>query len=35
MVISIVGDMSKIRADLDKLGLGDPAMHDPYGVPLK
>lgn len=35
MVISIVGDMSKIRADLDKLGLGGAVMHDPYGMPLK
>jgi zinc protease len=35
MVISIVGDMSKIRGDLDKLGLGEPAMHDLYGLPLK
>jgi zinc protease len=31
MVIAVVGDMSKIRADLDKLGLGEPAMHDLYG----
>jgi predicted Zn-dependent peptidase len=35
MVISIVGDLSKIRGDLDKLGLGEPAMHDPDGMPLK
>jgi zinc protease len=35
MVISIVGDLSKIRGDLDKLGLGAPAMHDPDGMPLK
>jgi zinc protease len=34
MVISIVGDMSKVRTDLDKLGLGDPAMHDLYGAPV-
>jgi hypothetical protein len=33
-VIAIVGDMSKIRADLDKLGLGEPKMHDLYGLPL-
>lgn len=35
LIISIVGDMSKVRADLDKLSLGDPAMFDLYGVPLK
>ena len=35
MVISIVGDMTKIRGDLDKLKLGEPAMHDLYGIPLK
>jgi zinc protease len=35
MVISIVGDLSKIRGDLDKLGLGQPAMHDPDGMPLE
>ena len=35
MVISVVGDMSKVRADLDKLGLGEPAMHDLYGLPVK
>jgi zinc protease len=35
MVISIVGDLSKIRGDLDKLRLGDPAMHDPDGMPIK
>jgi predicted Zn-dependent peptidase len=34
MVISIVGDMAKIRADLDKLKLGEPAMHDLYGMPI-
>jgi predicted Zn-dependent peptidase len=34
LVISIVGDMSKVRADLDKLGLGEPAIHDLYGMPL-
>ncbi|HEU0033870.1 MAG TPA: pitrilysin family protein [Kofleriaceae bacterium] len=33
MAFSIVGDLSKIRADLDKLGLGEAAMHDLYGVP--
>lgn len=35
MVISIVGDMSKIKPDLDKLSLGDAEMHDLYGMPLK
>ncbi len=35
LVISIVGDMSKVRAELDKLGLGEPAMFDLYGMPLK
>ncbi len=35
MVVSIVGDMSKIKADIDKLGFGDAVMHDLYGVPLK
>ena len=34
MVFTIVGDMSKVRADLDKLGLGDAAMHDLYGMPV-
>jgi zinc protease len=34
MVISVVGDMSKVRGDLDKLGLGTPAMHDLYGLPV-
>jgi zinc protease len=34
-VIAIVGDLSKIKADIDKLGLGDAQMHDLYGVPLK
>jgi zinc protease len=34
MVISIVGDMSKIKADIDKLNLGEAAMHDLYGMPL-
>ena len=35
MVISIVGDMSKVRGEIDKLGFGDAAMHDLYGVPVK
>lgn len=34
MVFSIVGDLSKIKADVDKLGLGEAAMHDLYGTPL-
>ena len=34
LVISIVGDMSKVRADLDKLGLGEPTMYDLYGMPV-
>jgi predicted Zn-dependent peptidase len=34
MVIAIVGDVSKIKADVDKLGLGDAVMHDLYGVPV-
>ncbi|MEO8700724.1 MAG: pitrilysin family protein [Kofleriaceae bacterium] len=32
MVFSIVGDLSKTRADLDKLNLGEVALFDPYGV---
>jgi zinc protease len=35
LVVSIVGDLSKIKADLDKLGLGEAAMHDLYGMPVK
>ncbi len=34
MVFAIVGDLSKIKPDLDKLGLGAPLMHDLYGVPV-
>ena len=34
MVVAIVGDMAKIRADLDKLGLGVAAIHDLYGIAL-
>ncbi len=34
MVISIVGDLSKIKADIDKVGFGDAQMHDLYGMPL-
>jgi predicted Zn-dependent peptidase len=33
MAFSVVGDLSKIRAELDKLGLGEPALHDQYGMP--
>lgn len=35
LVVSVVGDMAKIKADLDKLGLGEAAVHDLYGIPLK
>ncbi len=34
LVISVVGDMAKVRADIDKLGLGAAAMHDLYGMAL-
>jgi len=34
MVFSIVGDMAKVRADVDKLNLGEAAMFDLYGMPL-
>ncbi len=34
LAITVVGDMSKVRADIDKLGLGEPAMFDLYGAPL-
>ncbi|HUS31241.1 MAG TPA: pitrilysin family protein [Kofleriaceae bacterium] len=34
-VVSIVGDLSKIKADIDKLGFGDALMHDLYGQPAK
>jgi len=34
MTVAVVGDLSKVRADLDKLGLGEPLLHDPYGVPM-
>jgi zinc protease len=34
MAVSVVGDMTKVRADIDKLGLGDAVMFDLYGVPL-
>jgi predicted Zn-dependent peptidase len=35
LVFSVVGDMSKIRADLDKLALGEPATFDLYGTAQK
>ena len=35
LVVSVVGDMTKIKADLDKLGLGDAAAHDLYGIAQK
>lgn len=34
MVFAVVGDMAKVRADLDKLNLGDPELRDLYGMPL-
>ena len=34
MVFAIVGDMAKVRADLDKLGLGEAELRDNYGVPI-
>jgi predicted Zn-dependent peptidase len=34
LVISVVGDMSKVKGDIDKLGLGDAAMYDLYGMPI-
>jgi zinc protease len=33
MAISIVGDLGKIRADVDKLGFGEAAWFDLYGTP--
>ncbi len=35
MVFAVVGDLAKIKGDLGKLGLGDPAMHDAYGTAKK
>ena len=35
MIVAVVGDMSKVRADLDKLNLGDPELHDLFGVLVK
>ncbi|CAN5896324.1 hypothetical protein BH11MYX2_BH11MYX2_11390 [soil metagenome] len=34
LVISIVGDLTKIKADLDKLSLGEATMFDLYGLPV-
>jgi len=34
LVIAVVGDLAKVRADLDKLGLGPAVLHDLYGVAL-
>lgn len=34
VVISIVGDYTKIKPELDKLSLGDAVMHDLYGLPV-
>jgi predicted Zn-dependent peptidase len=33
LVFAVVGDMTKVRADLDKLGLGEAALHDLHGMP--
>jgi zinc protease len=34
MAIAVVGDVAKIRGELDKLGLGSPAMYDLDAAPL-
>jgi zinc protease len=34
MVITVVGDVSKVRPELDKLKLGEPRLHDLHGVPV-
>jgi predicted Zn-dependent peptidase len=34
VVISIVGDYTRIKPELDKLSLGEPVMHDLYGLPI-
>ena len=34
MVFAVVGDLAKMRADVDKLGLGDAEVRDGYGVPI-
>lgn len=33
MVVSIAGDLTATRAAIDKLGLGEAALFDPYGAP--
>jgi zinc protease len=35
MVVVVVGDLAKVRAELEQLGLGAPKMFDPDGMPLK
>ncbi|CAN5131463.1 pitrilysin family protein [soil metagenome] len=35
MVFAVVGDLAKARAELAVLGLGEPALHDLYGMPIK
>ncbi len=35
LVVAVVGDLAKIRPDLDKLGLGDPELFDLFGLPVK
>ncbi|MBA2538733.1 MAG: insulinase family protein [Deltaproteobacteria bacterium] len=32
MAFALVGDLAKVKAELAKLGLGDAAMHDVYGI---
>jgi zinc protease len=34
MVFAVVGDMAKVRADLDKLNLGEAEARDVYGMPV-
>lgn len=34
MVVSVVGDLAKIRGQLAQLKLGVPVLHDPYGVAI-
>jgi zinc protease len=34
LAVVVVGDVAKIGADLEKLGLGEPAMFDLYGAPI-
>lgn len=35
LVVALVGDLAKIKPDLAKLALGEPALHDLYGNPLR